>query len=80
VITVRLFAAARAAAGVSQVEVAPGPVTDVVRALAEGRQPRFAEVLAVSAIVSDGVRLDPASGTVLAPGVVVDVLPPFAGG
>lgn len=80
VVTIRLFAAARAAAGAAEVEVPAGPVAEVLRELADGRPPRFAEVLAVSSLVSSGVRLDPSSTAVLVPGAVVDVLPPFAGG
>ena len=79
-VTFRLFAAARAAAGSSQVEVPAGPVAEVLRALADGLPPRFAEVLSVSSLMAEGVRLDPSSESPLAAGAVVDVLPPFAGG
>ena len=80
VVTFRLFAAARASAGQAQVDVPAGPVRDVVAGLAAGRPQRFAEVLAISALVLDGTRLDPTSPAALAEGSIVDVLPPFAGG
>lgn len=79
-VTVRLFAAARAAAGTAELHVAAGPVDAVVRDVAAGRSPRFAQVLAISSLVSDGVRLDPRDPTPLPAGAVLDVLPPFAGG
>lgn len=73
-VTVRLFAAARDAAGTDVLEIPPGPVIPQLAA----RGGRFAEVLALCSVVSDGYRLgpdDPAPD-----GAVVDVLPPFAGG
>jgi molybdopterin converting factor small subunit len=79
-VTFRLFAAARAAAGTADVRLPGGPTSEVLGRLVAGLPPRFAEVLAVSSLVSDGTRLDPASAELLADGAVVDVLPPFAGG
>jgi molybdopterin converting factor small subunit len=79
-VTFRLNASAREAAGVSTVHVAPGRTVDVLAALAAGRPPRFAAVLAVSSLMSDGYRLDRSAATPLPAGTVVDVLPPFAGG
>ena len=79
-VTFRLFAAARAAAGTAEVEVSGGSVSEVIDRLAAGLTPRFADVLAVSSLVSDGTRLDRASAALLPEGAVVDVLPPFAGG
>ena len=79
--TVRLFAAARAAAdGRAEVAVEPGPLAGIVASLVAAHPPRLAEVLAISALVSDGVRLDPTDHAAVAPGAVIDVLPPFAGG
>ena len=75
-----MFAAARAAAGVSEVHIAPGPASQVVDALTAGLPPRFAAVLASSSLLADGVRLDQASTAPIPGGTVVDVLPPFAGG
>jgi molybdopterin converting factor small subunit len=79
-VTFRLFAAARAAAGRAEVQVAAGPVRSAVAALLEGRPARLAEVLAVCTLLADGRRLDPTGDEPLPPGCVVDVLPPFAGG
>jgi molybdopterin converting factor small subunit len=75
-VTVRFFAAARAAAGVSSAEIPAGPIGEGLSALALG--PAFDEVLAVSTLLCDGRRLDPAEQ--VSAGQTVDVLPPFAGG
>lgn len=78
-IEVRLFAAARdAAGGEARVEVEAADVATVVAVLADRFGPRMAEVLALSTLVSDGVRL--CSADSLASDATVDVLPPFAGG
>jgi sulfur-carrier protein len=79
-VTVRMFAAARAAAGTGEVLVSPGPTSEVLAALSTGLPPRFAEVLAACSVVADGVRLDPTASAPIAAGTVLDVLPPFAGG
>jgi molybdopterin converting factor small subunit len=79
-VTFRMFAAARAAAGTSEVHVAAGPTAEVVTALAAALPPRFADVMAASSLVADGHRLDHASPAPIAGGTIVDVLPPFAGG
>lgn len=68
----RLFAAAREAAGADVVEVAPGPLQ-----LPE-LGPRFEKVAAISTLLCDGQRI--AVGDDVPDGAVVDVLPPFAGG
>ena len=79
-VTFRMFASARAAAGTAEVHVAPGPANHVVAALATGLPPRFADVLASSSLLADGVRLDPISMAMIPGGTTVEVLPPFAGG
>ena len=80
-VTFRMFASARAAAAAPpEVHLAPGPTTEVVAALAAGLPPRFADVLASSSLLADGVRLDHTSTTLIPGGTTVDVLPPFAGG
>ena len=86
-VTVRLWAAARAAAGESEVVVeVPGPVSvawlreELVRRHAHGG--RLAPVLKVcSVLVGDQPlgKADPASVEVQ-PGGTVEFLPPFAGG
>lgn len=75
-VTVRLFAAARDAAGTAQLQVAPGPIGQRLAELGLGD--RFGQVLALSSLVCDGVRIEPAAE--VPAGAVVDVLPPFAGG
>ena len=79
-VTVRLFAAARAAAGAAELTLPAAPLDELLAGLRAAHPPRFADVLAVSSLVSDGIRLDPADSTPIRPGAVIDVLPPFAGG
>jgi molybdopterin converting factor small subunit len=79
VITVRYWAAARAAAGVAEEQVEASDVAGL-RALLAGRHgPRLGAVLtAASLVLQDGTRLP--DDAVLAADAVVEVLPPFAGG
>lgn len=79
-VTIRLFAAARAAAGSAELQVSPGPLDILVAGLTAALPAPFARVLAVSSLVSDGVRLDARQPIPIPPGAVIDVLPPFAGG
>ena len=79
-VTFRMFASARTAAGTAEVHVAPGPTAQVIAALAAALPPRFADVLAASSLLADGVRLDHSSPAAIPAGTTVDVLPPFAGG
>jgi len=79
-VTVRLFAVAREAAGSAELQVRPGMLDVVVAELAAALPAGFARVLAVSSLVSDGVRLDPKQSIPIPAGAVIDVLPPFAGG
>jgi molybdopterin synthase sulfur carrier subunit len=79
-VTVRLFAAAREAAGARELYLPAGPLDEVLSALRHDRSARFRDVLALCSLVCDGVRLDPQGISVLRPGAVLDVLPPFAGG
>lgn len=75
-VTVRLFAAARDAAGSATLQIPAGTVGEGLAALGLGE--RFSTVLAVSSLLSDGRKLTPEDA--LPDGAVVDVLPPFAGG
>lgn len=75
-VTVRFFAAAREAAGTDRIEIAAGPVVPELLGLGFGQ--KFADVLGVCSVVSDGYRLGPEDA--VADGAQVDVLPPFAGG
>lgn len=79
-VTVRLFAAAREAAGTSSVALPAGTIAQLATALAERFGPTLERVLGVSSIMVAGERLAPESHREIPPGTVVDVLPPFAGG
>lgn len=77
--TVRYFAAARAAAGVSE-EVLPAATLGQLRAaMVAAHGESLAKVLRVASFLVDGVSWrDPDAP--LPDGGTVDVLPPFAGG
>ncbi|BBX23879.1 molybdopterin synthase sulfur carrier subunit [Mycolicibacter terrae] len=80
-VTVRYFAAARAAAGVDSETVsvpAGAGVAELADALARGND-RLATVLDRCSYLRDGVAVRDRSAALLA-GETVDVLPPFAGG
>lgn len=76
-VTVRYWAAARAAAGGAVETVSADTLTDLLATIGRDR-PALAEVLAICSFMVDGERLDPAAA--LTDGAVVDALPPFAGG
>ena len=77
---VRLFAAARAAAGVAEVEAESGTLTNVQDELVE-RYPDLAGVLPRCSFLVDGVAVHRHDAqAIIEPGSEVDVLPPFAGG
>jgi molybdopterin synthase sulfur carrier subunit len=79
-VSVRLFAAARAAAGVGEVQVDPGSLGTILRAL-ESDYPSLAEVLPRCSYLVDGIAVhgDP-DEVMVSDGLELDVLPPFAGG
>lgn len=80
-VTVRYFAAARAAAGTEMETVAlcPGAsVADLVENLS-GRSARLAAVLNRCAYLCDGIAVRD-DRLALRSDVMIDVLPPFAGG
>ncbi|WP_202106942.1 MoaD/ThiS family protein [Agromyces seonyuensis] len=82
-VTVRLFAAARAAVGHGMLEVAPesDTVSGVVAALQRvpDAVPEVADILGRCSFLVDGrATRDP--GAAVPAGAKVDVLPPFAGG
>ncbi|HME49404.1 MoaD/ThiS family protein [Mycobacterium sp.] len=80
-VTVRYFAAARAAAGSEAQTLVLGPgatVSDLVGALGEAN-PRLAEVLTRCSYLCDEVAVRDTSMP-LRSGQTIDVLPPFAGG
>ncbi len=83
-VTVRYWAAARAAAGCTEEEVAAATVSDALAAVRQAHREsdRFDAVLAVSSLL---LGEQPVTGHDLAaidlrPGDVIEVLPPFAGG
>lgn len=83
-VTVRYWAASRAAAGVPQEQISARTLAEALQLVAERHTSslRFAEVVAVSSVLVGEQpigRRDPA-GVALHDGDVVDILPPFAGG
>jgi len=77
-VTVRYWAGARAAAGVGEDTEVPGETLRDVVAEVVRRRPGLAPVVAVATLLVQGSRGlldDPVTA-----GVVVEVLPPFAGG
>lgn len=82
-VEVRYWAAIRAAAGVSAERLPAGSLAAVLAgARARHPQARFASVLGICAVLVDeqpvGAREH--ADIDLAPGAVIDLLPPFAGG
>ena len=79
-VTVRFFAAARAAAGVDEaIVVVPGATVDALVATVGAGDPELARVLQRCSFLVDEVAVRD-RGAALADGSTVDVLPPFAGG
>lgn len=79
-VTVRYFAGARAAAGVPEDRVDAGCTLDeLTDALVARRGARLGPVLTVASFLVDGVAWRDRERR-LPDAVVVDVLPPFAGG
>ena len=84
-ITVRLWAAAKAAAGIGTLELqVPGPVflSEVFARVLDGRPDRLAPVLAGCAVLvgEQPVTTRDPTEVVVRPGDTVEFLPPFAGG
>lgn len=79
-VTVRLFAAARAAAGTDALTLEPGTLAQVIDDLVD-RYPGLADVLPRCSFLLDGIAVhgDQAS-VIIEAGSELDVLPPFAGG
>lgn len=81
-VTVRYFAAARAAAGVSHEDVDVGDgatVAEVLEAVADRHGEALRKVLAACSFLLDSVAVRDRA-TPLRSGAELDVLPPFAGG
>jgi molybdopterin converting factor small subunit len=79
VVTVRYFAAARAAAGVAEERAEAPTLADLVAGLARERGAGLERVLGVASFLVDGLLWRDRDAP-LPPGATVDVLPPFAGG
>ena len=77
-VTVRLYAAARSAAGLSEIEVTPDKLENILLSLAFGN-PRLSQVFAQCSFLIDGIAVHDTQVEVGA-GSTVDILPPFAGG
>lgn len=77
-VTVRLYAAARSAAGERELYVAPGRLDLILLDIAR-HNPRLAQIFLQCSFLLDGVVLH-AKESVIPAGSTVDVLPPFAGG
>jgi molybdopterin synthase sulfur carrier subunit len=77
-VTVRLYAAARSAAGDRELSVVPGRL-DLILAEIARENPRLAQVFLQCSFLLDGVVLHDKKSLVPA-GSTIDVLPPFAGG
>jgi molybdopterin converting factor small subunit len=78
-VTVRYFAGARAAAGVETETHEAGTLDELVGRIVAGHGERLERVLTACSFLVDGTQTRNRAA-VLAPGAVVDVLPPFAGG
>lgn len=77
-VTIRYWAAARAAAGVAEEPVDGATLSDVLAKAEAAHGPALSRVLGVASFLVDGVRTDRSAA--LADGATVEVLPPFAGG
>ena len=77
-VTVRLFAAARAAAGTSETQVQPGTLGETLDPLVVAH-PKLSEVLPQCSYLVDETACNDKAAAVK-DGSTVDVLPPFAGG
>jgi molybdopterin converting factor small subunit len=80
VVTVRYWAAAKAAAGRSEDTVEAGSVAEALEAAQRTHGAGLARVLSAASVLVDGVRVEKDDPRPLAQGAVVEVLPPFAGG
>ena len=78
-VTVRYFAGARAAAGVDTESREAGSLDQLVGQIVADHGDRLERVLTACSFLVDGTQTRDRA-TVLSPGAVVDVLPPFAGG
>ncbi|MFD2091207.1 MoaD/ThiS family protein [Blastococcus deserti] len=78
-VTVRYFAGARAASGVDTETRDAGTLDELIDQVVAEHGERLERVLTACSFLVDGTTTRDRA-LVLAPGAVVDVLPPFAGG
>jgi len=78
-VTVRYFAGARAASGVDTEQLPAATLDELVGRIVDAHGDRLARVLTACSFLVDGTSTRDRAVS-LAPGAVVDVLPPFAGG
>ncbi|WP_448626377.1 MoaD/ThiS family protein [Geodermatophilus sp. URMC 64] len=78
-VTVRYFAGARAASGVDTETRDAATLDELVGQIVEEHGEKLGRVLTACSFLVDGTTTRDQS-LALAPGAVVDVLPPFAGG
>lgn len=78
-VTVRFFAGARAAAGISEEVLSAGSLDELAVVLVERHGERLGLVLKAASFLVDGTACHDRSAA-LPGGATVDVLPPFAGG
>lgn len=80
--TVRFWAGAKAAAGVASEQVSAQTLADLLDLVRAGHGPELTRVLTVCSFVVDEapVGTRPHEGVDVSAAVLVDVLPPFAGG
>lgn len=78
-VTVRYFAAAAEAAGVESEVLVATTVGELRTAMTAAHGPDLGRVLTRCSLLAAGTRVADETA-LLAPGVTVDVLPPFAGG
>lgn len=83
-VVIRYWAAAKDAAGLPEESVDASTLSELLSAVVESRAPdtRLRDVLGRSSFLVDGTRASRANAAnvVLPEGVVIEVLPPFAGG
>jgi molybdopterin converting factor small subunit len=81
-VTVRYWAAAREAAGSPEETLVAATLADALAEVARRHPGRLPDVLRCCSYLVDGAPTGtrPPAAVVLAPGAVVEVLPPFAGG
>jgi molybdopterin converting factor small subunit len=82
-VTVRYWAAARAAAGCAEEQVPAGTLEQIVATCGARHGGRLPSVLAYCSFLVDGSRVGSRGAVAsvpVAPGSEVEVLPPFAGG